>query len=91
MRWKIKLQTVSEGEMLRTHGSLKGSGTMPAGAKNNLNEYLAIYSTVCVLWTAVRLTQQRTLMVGDKTVVALCLRMNDTARRNTNTGDVLLK
>jgi hypothetical protein len=46
---------------------------MPAGAKNNLNAYLAIYSKVCVLWAAVRLTQQRTLMDGDKTVAGSCL------------------
>jgi hypothetical protein len=30
---------------------------MQAGAKNNLNAYLAIYSTVCVLWAAVGLTK----------------------------------
>ena len=62
---------------------------MPARAKNNLNAYLAIYSTVCVLWAAVRVPQQRTLVVGDKTVEALCARTNDTARRNAKNGDVL--
>jgi len=57
---------------------------MPTGAKNNLNAYLAIYSTVCVLWAAVRLTKQRILMAGNKTVAALCPRTNDRARRNTH-------
>ena len=91
MRRELKLlKTVSE-EMLRIRGDWKAVG-MPTGAKNNLNAYLAIDSTVCVLWAAVRLTQQRTFMVGDRTVALLCLRMNDTARRNTHTHrvDVLL-
>ena len=65
MRRKLQLQTLNEGEMLRIHEVWKVVGHA-SSAKNNLNAYLAIYSTVCVLWAAVRLTQQRTLMIGDK-------------------------
>jgi hypothetical protein len=64
---------------------------MPAGAKNNLNAYLAIYSKVCVLWAAVRLTQQRTLMDGDKTVAGSCLHSYEWYRQMKNTGVTLLK
>ena len=45
---------------------------------------------MCVLWAAVRLPQQPTLLVGAKQWQLLCRRMDETARRNTQTGDVLL-